>query len=141
MAANKFRHQEASDKSFYIGLLSSRDVHEKKRDNFVFIVANSLPKRRSLVVKPLWFSIAPYKNKNNTEGRKNKVWFLFYFSLYCCVCVTKQQIYAMESSLTLLRIGRRFPPGDIETVCQSHNRVTRPTRKSRKKNFNSISRC
>lgn len=88
LATNKFRHQEASHKSFYIGLLSSRDVHEKKRDNFVFIVANSLPKRRSLVVKPLWFSIAPYKNKNNTEGRKNKVWFLFYFFFFHSIAVS-----------------------------------------------------
>lgn len=41
LAANKFRHQEASHKSFYIGLLSSRDVHEKK-ETTLFL---SLPTR------------------------------------------------------------------------------------------------
>ena len=60
--------------------------------------------------------------------------FFFYSTAIIAVLLRNTQIYIMESTSTLLcvRIGRRFLV-DIETVCQSHNHVTGPQRKSDKK--------
>ena len=65
--------------------------------------------------------------------------FLVFHRHYCCL-VTKHAnlYYGVNFNASLcIRIGRRFHPlVDIETVCQSHNHVTGPQRKSEKKEKN-----